>query len=169
MLQKIRIALLGLWLGAMALFSFGVAPAAFAVLPAHLAGQVVSRVLSAVEIAGIFTGVVLIVCLVCEASRQRRAATIVEAILLALMLLSTLVSRYVVSARLHTIRLGAGENISALPSGDPARAAFDLLHQTSVGLMSFNLITAIVLIGLLISRASGHAASIPTTEHYGHQ
>jgi hypothetical protein len=169
MLQRIRIALLGAWLGAMALFSFGVAPAAFAVLPAHLAGQVVSRVLSTVEIAGIFTGVVLIVCLACETSRQSRLATIVEAVLLALMTLSTLVSRYVVSARLHAIRLGAGENISALPSGDPARAMFDLLHQASVGLMSFNLIAAIVLIGLLISRAAGQAASIPTTQRYGHQ
>jgi hypothetical protein len=168
MLLKTRIGLLGLWLGAMALFSFGVAPGAFAVLPAHLAGQVVSRVLSVVEIAGIFTGVLLIMCLACEASRQRRAVTIVEAVLLTLMLISTLVSRYLVSARLHAIRLGAGENISALPSGDPARAAFDLLHQTSVGLMSFNLIAAIVLIGLLISRASGYATSISATRH-GHQ
>jgi hypothetical protein len=162
MLQRLRIALLGLWLGAMALFSFGVAPSAFAVLPAHLAGQIVSRVLSIVEIAGIFTGVVLLICLACGASRQSRLATIVEAVLLVFMTLSTLVSRYVVSARLHAIRLGAGENISALPTGDPVRGTFELLHQASVGLMSFNLIAAIVLIGLLVSRAARQRGSIPT-------
>jgi hypothetical protein len=48
MLAKIRLTLLGLWLGAMAFFSFVVAPSAFAVLPQQqMAGALVSRTLGA--------------------------------------------------------------------------------------------------------------------------
>ena len=161
MLQRVRIALVGLWLGLMALFSFVVAPAAFATLPSHLAAEVVSRVLSSVEIAGILIGVILLISLASEALKQRRAATLGEGILPALMTLSALVSRFVVSARLHAIRLAAGENIASLPSGDPMKSTFDTLHQASVGLMSFNLIAAIGLLAILISQARRRGSAIP--------
>ena len=161
MLQRVRIALLGVWLGLMALFSFVVAPAAFAALPSHLAGELVSRVLSSVEIAGILIGVILLICLASEALKQRRVAALGEGILLALMTLSALVSRFVVSARLHAIRLLTGESIASLPSGDPVRSTFDTLHQTSVGLMGFNLLAAIVLLAILVSRVRRRGSAIP--------
>ena len=56
-LQKTRLTILGLWLGAMAFFSFVVAPSAFAVLQQQqLAGALVSRTLGALEIIGIIAG-----------------------------------------------------------------------------------------------------------------
>jgi len=152
MAEKIRLVLLGLWTGAMAFFSFIVAPSAFAVLPTrHLAGQLVSRTLSGLEVLGLAFGILLLIMLL--ASRLwRRPASIFEFAVTLLMTAATAVSRFIVSARLHELRLRLGEGLDALPFTDPTRLAFDRLHQVSVGLMSFNLLAALVLIALLIWR-----------------
>jgi uncharacterized membrane protein len=148
--QKIRLAILGLWLGAMAFFSFVVAPSAFAALgQQQLAGALVSRTLGVLEIIGIITGVLLIVILVL--SRERDRAFLYELIALALMTASTLVSHFVVSRRMHELRVSLGE-IAQLMSNDPARVEFDRLHQYSVWLMGFNILGAIALIVYLARR-----------------
>jgi Domain of unknown function (DUF4149) len=148
--QKIRLALLGIWLGAMAFFSFVVAPAAFAVLPTRqLAGSLVSRTLGALEIIGIIIGALLIAILVL--SKERTRAFLYELIALALMTTSMLVSRFFVSSRLHQLRVSLGE-IAQLASADPARLEFDRLHQYSVWLMGFNILGAIALIIYLARR-----------------
>jgi len=148
--QKIRLAILGLWLGAMAFFSFVVAPSAFAVLrQQQLAGALVSRTLGALEIIGIILGALLIVILVL--SRERDRAFLYELIALALMTASTLVSHFVVSRRMHELRVSLGE-IAQLMSNDPARVEFDRLHQYSVWLMGFNILGAIALIVYLARR-----------------
>ncbi len=148
---KIRLALLGLWLGAMAFFSFVVAPAAFAVLPLpQLAGALVSRTLGILEIIGAALGALLIVILVFSKERSGRAF-LFELITLALMTISMLVSHFAVSRRLHAIRMQFGE-ISLLAAGDPTRITFDRLHQYSVWLMTFDILAAIVLIVFLARR-----------------
>ncbi|HKC89391.1 MAG TPA: DUF4149 domain-containing protein, partial [Blastocatellia bacterium] len=125
--QKIRLAILGLWLGAMAFFSFVVAPSAFAVLrQQQLAGALVSRTLGALEIIGIILGALLIVILVL--SRERDRAFLYELIALALITASMLVSHFVVSRRMHELRVSLGE-IAQLAASDPARVEFDRLHQ----------------------------------------
>ncbi len=149
--DKIRLAILGLWLGAMVFFSFVVAPAAFAVLPLpQLAGALVSRTLGILEIIGIALGALLIVILVFSKERVGRAF-LFELITLALMTVSILVSHFAVSRRLHAMRMQFGE-ISLLAASDPARVAFDRLHQYSVWLMTFNILAAIVLILFLARR-----------------
>jgi hypothetical protein len=148
--QKFRLAILGLWLGAMAFFSFVVAPSAFAVLPSqHLAGAVVSRTLGILEIIGMIIGALLIVILVL--SRERDKAFLYELIALALMTVSMFVSRFVVSSRLHELRVSLGE-IAQLAANDPARVEFDRLHQYSVWLMGFDILGAIALIVYLARR-----------------
>ena len=148
--QKVRLAILGLWLGAMAFFSFVVAPSAFAALgQQQLAGALVSRTLGALEIIGIIIGALLIVILVL--SRERDRAFLYELIALALMTASTLVSHFVVSRRMHELRVSLGE-IAQLMSNDPARVEFDRLHQYSVWLMGFNILGAIALIVYLARR-----------------
>jgi Domain of unknown function (DUF4149) len=148
--QKIRLAILGLWLGAMAFFSFVVAPSAFAVLrQQQLAGALVSRTLGALEIIGMIIGALLIVILVL--SRERDGAFLYELIALALMTVSMLVSRFVVSRRMHELRVSLGEIAQLLPN-DPARVEFDRLHQYSVWLMGFNILGAIALIVYLARR-----------------
>ena len=148
--QKIRLAILGLWLGAMAFFSFVVAPSAFAVLrQQQLAGALVSRTLGALEIIGMIIGALLIVILIFSRGRDR--AFLYELIALALMTVSMLVSRFVVSRRMHELRVSLGEIAQLLPD-DPARFEFDRLHQYSVWLMGFNILGAIALIVYLARR-----------------
>ena len=149
-LQKTRLAILGLWLGAMAFFSFVVAPSAFAVLrQQQLAGALVSRTLGALEIIGIIAGALLIALLFF--SRERDRAFLYELIALALMTASMLVSHFVVSRRMHELRMSLGE-ITQLAASDPARVEFDRLHQYSVWLMGFNILGAIALIVYLARR-----------------
>ena len=149
--QKIRLAILGLWLGAMAFFSFVVAPAAFAVLPQQrLAGAVVSRTLGVLEITGVIIGALLIVILIFSRERDSNAA-FYELIALALMTASMLASRFFVSRRMNELRAGLGE-IGLLAANDPARLGFDRLHQYSVWLMGFDILGAIALIVYLARR-----------------
>ncbi len=149
--QRIRLAILGLWLGAMTFFSFVVAPAAFSALPSQqLAGALVSRTLGALEIIGIVLGGLLI--LILSLSKERGKAALVELIALGLMTASMFVSHFAVSNRLHEMRIQFGE-IAKLDSGDPARVAFDRLHQYSVWLMSFNIVGAVTLIVILSRRS----------------
>ena len=148
--QKIRLAVLGLWLGAMAFFSFVVAPAAFATLPQQqLAGALVSRTLGVLEIIGMIIGALLIAILVLSRARDR--AFLYELIALALMTVSMLVSRFAVSRRMHELRVSFGEIAQLLPN-DPSRVEFDRLHQYSVWLMGFNILGAIALIVYLARR-----------------
>jgi Domain of unknown function (DUF4149) len=149
-LQKTRLTILGLWLGAMAFFSFVVAPSAFAVLQQRqLAGAMVSRTLNALEIIGIIAGALLIALLFF--SRERDRAFLYELIALALMTVSMLVSHFVVSRRMHDLRMSLGE-IAQLAANDPARVEFDRLHQYSVWLMGFDILGAIALIVYLARR-----------------
>jgi hypothetical protein len=149
-LQKTRLAILGLWLGAMAFFSFVVAPSAFAVLQQQqLAGALVSRTLGALEFIGIGAGALLIAILIF--SKERDRAFLYELIALALMTVSMLVSHFVVSSRMHDLRVSLGE-IAQLAVNDPARVEFDRLHQYSVWLMGFDILGAIALIVYLARR-----------------
>ena len=149
--QRIRLAILGLWLGAMTFFSFVVAPAAFSALPSQqLAGAVVSRSLGALEIIGIVLGGLLI--LILSLSKERGKTAMFELIALVLMTVSMFVSHFFVSNRLHEMRVQSGE-IAQLAPGDPTRATFDRLHQYSVWLMSFNIVGAASLIVILSRRS----------------
>jgi hypothetical protein len=152
MAQKIRLALLSFWLGAMSIFSFIVAPAAFAVLPERrLAGSMVSRVLGSVEIIGIALGVILLLILLLRGKREK--PFLFELIAIGLMTISVILSRFVVSSRLQDLRVRYGDQLASLAHTDPIRSGFDQWHQYSVWLMGFNIIAAIVLIALLAWRA----------------
>ena len=134
----------------MAFFSFVVAPSAFAVLrQQQLAGALVSRTLGALEIIGIIIGALLIAILIF--SRERDRAFLYELIALAMMTVSMLASHFVVSRRMHELRVSLGE-IAQLAANDPARVEFDRLHQYSVWLMGFNILGAIALIVYLARR-----------------
>jgi hypothetical protein len=149
--QNIRLAVLSLWLGAMAFFSFVVAPAAFAVLPQQqLAGALVSRTLGILEITGMIIGGLLIVILIFSRERAGKAS-FYELIALVLMTVSMVVSHFVVSKRMHEMRVSFGE-IALLAASDPTRMAFDMLHRYSVWLMGFNILGAIALIVYLARR-----------------
>ena len=148
---KIRLTLLSLWLGMMAFFSFVVAPSTFIALPeTNLAGLVVSVVLSRVELIGIAIGIITLIVLF--ASREQTGKQFLfELIALILMTFSMILSRFVISRRLHEIRVKFG-GTNLIPSTDPSRTTFDQLHQISVGLTSFAMIASLILIVVLVRR-----------------
>jgi hypothetical protein len=118
--------LLGGWVGAIALLSAGVAPAAFRVLPAsELAGDLVGAVLGPLELYGAAAGLAL-AGLALALGRGRAAV-----VLALLLCLASLVSHFGVSPRLAELReLGLG------PGADPIiRARFGRLHGLSALLL----------------------------------
>ena len=153
MVTKIKLVLLSLWFGVMALFSFVVAPAAFKVLPTPwLAGNLVNRVLGVTEIMGIVVGVILLGLLF--AAKPQGRAFWLEGITLLLMTLSMLISKFVVSSYMHAMRLQYGETLSTMPlEASSPRATFAFYHRLSEMLMGFSLLATLLLIVALIRRA----------------
>lgn len=153
MSQKIRLVLLSLWLGAMSFFSAFVAPAAFAVLPTRrLAGDVVSRTLAGLEYFGIAAAFLLLIALIFS-RENRRKLFYFETVLTLAMLVSTLIARFIVAAKLHNIRVEYGDRLDAMAATDPVRVTFANLHQASVGLTGFNMIAALILIVMLMLKS----------------
>lgn len=161
MTAKLRLAIVSLWLGLMLMFSVGVAPAAFSALKdqQRKAGDIVNLALGGTEIAGIVCGLLLFLLLFVS-QEQRGKLFKVEALLLALMTLSMLVSKLVVSAKLHAMRAEFGEALQTMAATEQAKIAFNQLHQYSVWLMSFDMLAALALIVLLV-----RATPAPKTNH----
>jgi hypothetical protein len=151
MATKLRLAIVSLWLGLMLMFSVGVAPAAFSVLrdQQRKAGDIVNLALGGTETVGIILGLLLLLLLFLSKEPRTRLFKL-EAVTLALMTLSMLVSKFVVSARLHAMREQFGEALQTMAATEPAKMTFNQLHQYSVWLMGLAMIGALVLIVLLI-------------------
>ena len=156
--DRTRLAILALWLGIMAYFSLVVAPIAFAVLgDPRLAGNIVSRNLAVTEVVGIVLGLLLITITLRQVARGVRAGRFDHANLAILtgMTAMMVVSKFLVSARLHQIRIEYGERFASLPATDPVRTSFNSLHQVSVWLMGLTMIGAVILIVRLIRMRQG--------------
>lgn len=151
MLQKLRLTIVSFWLGIMLMFSVGVAPAAFSVLrdQQRKAGDIVNLALGGTELAGIALGVVLLGLLfLSKEARDRRFR--LEAVTLGIMTAAMLVSRFVVSAKLHAMRAQFGDALQTMAATEAAKITFNQLHQYSVWLMGVTMLGALLLIVSLI-------------------
>lgn len=156
--------LLAAWLGASALFTAVVAPAAFDVLPSRaLAGALVGRVLPVIFVAGIVTALVGIWLDRATAGRARR----VRLAALVVMALACGAAQFVVAPRIEHVRAEIGGAIDALPPGDARRVAFGRLHAVSVGWLGLAMVAAGATIVLaLLPATAGRArdqVGTPTT------
>ncbi|HKQ05013.1 MAG TPA: DUF4149 domain-containing protein [Blastocatellia bacterium] len=145
--------LLTIWVGAMLFFSFAVAPTVFAVLPTReLAGQVVNSLIAKVEWIGLVCGPLLLLSqLFVWPKREGEAkARVLRVILLGLMTLLVLGSRFWVSAKMHSLRAQLSGPIDDLAVTDPLRVDFNALHGISVSLMGATLLAGIVVIFLSV-------------------
>ncbi len=142
-----EVLLLGVWLGAMAFFSFAVAPSAFAVLPSHhLAGQIVTSTITKVEILGLMLGP-LIILIQLATWRARNSANWAKAFGLFLVIVMTLMaalSRFWLSPQMIALRAQMGGMIDDVPQSDPLRLRFNDLHHYSVALMGTALIAGLI-------------------------
>jgi Domain of unknown function (DUF4149) len=150
MTQRIRLALVSFWLGAMALFTTSVARAAFAVLPTRrMAGDLVSPILADLEYFGLAMSAILMALLLLS-GEVKRTRYYVELIVYLLALIGTATARFVVAAKIHDIRANFGDKLDTLALTDPTKVLFGQLHGLSVGLTGLNIIFALVVVVVLV-------------------
>lgn len=151
-INTIRLLAVGLWLGAAIFFSFSLAPSAFAVLPSReLAGAVVQRNLTVINLGGFLIGAVVLLLGIPLRPLAHKLLWWVEGIMLGLMTVAAAVGHWIIAARLRELRAQMDRPIDLLPVTDPIRVAFNQLHGYSVVVLTIGLIAALVA-WLLIAR-----------------
>jgi hypothetical protein len=136
---RIRLLLLGLWLGAAVFFGAAVAPAVFRVLRGaqlsnanELAGMIVQRVLAVINSGGFEIALFLLMTGFFINRKESRLGQFAEMISLAIVAIMTGVSQWVISARMLALKAAMQAPIDQIAGGDPRRVAFDALHHYSV-------------------------------------
>ena len=154
-IKRIRLLLLGLWLGAAVFFGAAVAPAVFGVLRGtqlananELAGMIVQRSLAVVNRGGFEISLFLIVTWFFINLREGRRLQFAEMISLAIMAIMTGVSHWVISARMLALKAAMQAPIDQIAGNDSRRIAFDALHRYSVTSMGVAILAGLV--GFLI-------------------
>jgi uncharacterized membrane protein len=124
------------WIGSIIFFAAVLAPTVFSVLPTrHLAGQVVNRSLTSLHWIGIVSGVIYLISSMCFSHLNigfpQPFAT--RHVLVMLMIALTLISVFVIGAKMETLRASLGV-IDEIPQNDPRRIEFNALHHWSTRL-----------------------------------
>lgn len=145
-----------MWFGAALFFSAVVAPAAFGVLRSHglpnaseLAGGIVTRSLSVVNVAGCVIALLLLITLFMQRASVGRAAFLAEGICLALIALATGIGHWVIAARMRALRAAMVLPIDQIATDDARRIAFNSLHGYSVNALGLAMIAALVALVLM--------------------
>lgn len=149
-LRTFMILALVVWIGGIIFFAFVLAPTVFTVLPSvELAGNVVSRSLTALHWMGIVSGIIFLICSVFYDSARYarfRAFTLANA-LMVIMLLLTLVSQFAITPRMRVLR-------PQIAASAPAHVEFERLHQWSTSDESAVLLLGLVVVFLTARRFS---------------
>lgn len=148
-----------MWLGATLFFGAVVAPAAFSVLrsfdlanASEIAGTIVTRSLSVVNIAGFVISVLLLLALVLRRGSLGRGVILVESVFLGVIALSTSIGHWVIAARMRALRAAMILPIDQIRPDDPRRMAFNSLHGYSVNALGLAMIAALVMILVYVRR-----------------
>ncbi|HVQ36641.1 MAG TPA: DUF4149 domain-containing protein [Pyrinomonadaceae bacterium] len=159
-LNNIRLLLLASWLGAAIFFSAAVAPSAFQVLRAfslvnatEVAGGIVSRTLSVINISGFVLSIVVLVTAFLLKESYGARAFILQMLLLIIVAIATGVGEWVIAAKMRGLRAAMHAAANQLPAGDPSRVAFDALHGYSVVALSIAIIAALLGFFVIAHRA----------------
>lgn len=146
LISDARALLIAVWLGA-ALFFIAVAQTSFSVLPSsELAGAVVNRTLSILNLSGLVIGAVLFLSSFLAAlSTSPRWLIWIERLLLALFTVACGAGQFLFAFWLSALRARfGGKSIDELAADDPLRLQFDLIHQYSVWVLSTAMIAALI-------------------------
>jgi hypothetical protein len=135
-LRFVMLLSLVVWIGGIIYFAAVVAPTVFRVLPTHhLAGQVVSRSLTALHWMGVVSGVIF---LISSMAYSRMAVGFAHPfatrhVLVMLMIAFTLISMFVVASKMEGLRADMGV-IDNIQLSDSRRVEFNALHRWSTRL-----------------------------------
>ena len=148
--------LLALWFGAALFFSAVVAPAAFGVLRSHglpnaseLAGSIVTRSLSVVNVAGFVIALLLLLTLFFVRGSAGRVSFVIEAVCLVVIAFATSLGHWVIAARMRALRAAMVVPIDQIAADDSRRIAFNNLHGYSVNALGLAMIVALVAMVLM--------------------
>jgi hypothetical protein len=160
--SDLRLLLIGTWLGAALFFSFGVAPTAFSVLRSasvtnanELAGSIVTRTLSFVNVSGFAIALVLLATAFSFSRGLSRAPLFAELVSLVMLAAATSVGHWIINSRMLALRLSMGRPIDEVAKNDPIRSAFDQLHGHSVSALGLGMLVALVALLLIARRGRG--------------
>ena len=149
--DELKSTLLGLWLGAALFFSAVVAPAVFGVLRQfnlsnanEIAGTIVTRTLTVINVSGFLIGLVLLAATLLWKRRRSGFAFTIQILSLAVLTITTAVGHWIVAARMLALRTAMAIPIDRVAADDPRRQAFNQLHGYSVALLSAAMIATIV-------------------------
>src|SRR5215211_5216685 len=152
-----RLILLACWFGAALFFGAVVAPAAFGVLRTfglpnanEIAGSIVTRSLSVVNIAGFVVALLLLATFIVRRNTSGRVSFIVECICLGVIALATGVGQWVIAARMRALRAAMVLPIDQIAADDARRVAFNNLHGYSVNALGLAMIAALVVMFLMV-------------------
>lgn len=152
-----RVILLAVWFGAALFFGAVVAPAAFGVLRSfglpnanEIAGSIVTRSLSVLNIAGFVIALLLLVTVILRRNYSSRLSFIVQCICLGVIALATGVGHWLIAARMRALRTAMVLPIDQIGADDPRRIAFNSLHGYSVNALSLAMIAALVAMVLMV-------------------
>jgi hypothetical protein len=151
-----RLILLAVWFGAALFFGAVVAPAAFGVLRSfglpnanEIAGSIVTRSLSIVNLAGFVIALLLLVTVILRRNYSSRLSFMLECICLGVIALATGVGHWFIAARMRALRVAMVLPIDQIAADDPRRIAFNSLHGYSVNALSLAMIAALVAMVLM--------------------
>ena len=154
-----RLILLACWFGAALFFGAVVAPAAFSVsrsfgLPNanEIAGSIVTRSLSVINLAGFAIALLLLVTMILRRNASGRVSFIVQCICLGVIALATGVGHWLIAARMRALRAAMVLPIDQIATDDPRRVAFNNLHGYSVNALGLAMIAALVAM-VLVARS----------------
>lgn len=163
-ISDVRLLLLSIWLGA-AVFFIGVAQSAFAVLgeQRELAGAIVNRTLSILNIAGIAIAIVLILTSFVAVRNAGRVSIWAERFLLLIVAAGCAVGQFVIAFWLGMIRSQMGKPVEQVAADDPLRIQFNNLHNWSEWVLLAAMGAAVIAFFVMANRKSGATASTATT------
>jgi uncharacterized protein DUF4149 len=151
-----RLILLAVWFGAALFFGAVVAPAAFGVLRSfglsnanEIAGSIVTRSLSVVNIAGFAIALLLLVTVILRRNYSSRLSFILECFCLGAIAVTTGVGHWIIAARMRALRVAMVLPIDQIAADDSRRIAFNSLHGYSVNALSLAMIAALVAMVLM--------------------
>jgi len=157
-LNFVKLILLSAWVGATLFFGAVVAPAAFGVLRSfelananEIAGSIVTRCVSVVNITGFIIGLFMLVCFFLSA-RRKGLRFLLELLYAGLFVLATGIGHWVIAARMHALRAAMSLPIDQVRPDDPRRIEFNSLHVYSVNTLLLAMIAALVAIVLILGR-----------------
>jgi amino acid transporter len=151
--RDVRLLLIALWLGGALFFSIAVAPSAFGVLPTReLAGRVVSRTLTMVNVGGLIVSLLLLATAFVGARGSKRCAFYMELAALGVVAATTAAGQWIIGARLLALRAAMGRPVDELAQTDPLRVAFGNLHGYSVLALGIGMLAALAAFLLMARR-----------------